>query len=192
MSALPEPPKQLLTIDDYIALGEDARGRWELQEGSLVMSPSPAPGHMIAIRRLCGQLEEQLPGHVELVPDVDFDLQLAKPPDPGSARRPDLVVVERAEVDRVDAEGGMLRASETHLVVEIASPGSKRMDYLIKRREYADAGIPHYWVVNLATGPSLLARRLAGEASYTARDEATGTFVTDEPFPMTVQLGRLT
>jgi Uma2 family endonuclease len=191
MSALPEPPAHLLTIDDYIALGEDEQGRSELQEGSLVMSPSPAPRHMIAIHRLHNQLEEHVPQRLAIVPDVDLDLQLAKPPDPGSARRPDLVVVERAELDRVDGEGGILRASATHLVVEIVSPGSKRMDYLVKRREYADAGIPHYWVVNLAEGPSLLAHRLAGEQGYTVRDEVTGTFTAEEPFPVTVALDRL-
>ncbi len=47
--------------------------------------------------------------------------------------------------------------------MEIVSPGSKRMDYLVKRREYADAGIPNYWVVNLEQAPSLLAHRLADE-----------------------------
>jgi Uma2 family endonuclease len=184
-------PKRLLTIDDYVALGEDDQHRWELQEGSLVMSPSPAPRHMIAIYELYRQLTDQVPREMRVVPDVDLDLQLAKPPDPGSARRPDLVVVEQAELDRVDGEGGILRASATHLVVEIVSPGSKRMDYLVKRGEYADAGVPHYWVVNLAEGPSLLAHCLAGEQGYTVRDEVTGTFTAEEPFPVTVALDRL-
>jgi Uma2 family endonuclease len=191
MSALPGVPKHPLTIDDYIALGEDEQGRWELQEGSLVMSPGAAPRHMIAIHRLCRQLEDQVPQHLEVVPDVDLDLQLTKPPDPGSARRPDLVVVEQTELDRVERDRGILRGSETLLVVEIVSPGSKRMDYLVKRREYADAGIPHYWVVNLEQAPSLLAHRLAGEPGYTVDDDVTGTFTAAEPFPVTVDLGRL-
>jgi Uma2 family endonuclease len=33
---------------------------------------------------------------------------------------------------------------EGNLVVEIVSPGSHRTDHVIKRGEYADAGIPHY------------------------------------------------
>ncbi|MGI9092850.1 MAG: hypothetical protein ACR2FF_05285 [Mycobacteriales bacterium] len=41
MTALPAPPGRLLTIAEFAALGEDDRYRWELQEGNLVMSPSP-------------------------------------------------------------------------------------------------------------------------------------------------------
>jgi len=41
VTALPAPPGRLLTIAEFAALGEDDRYRWELQEGNLVMSPSP-------------------------------------------------------------------------------------------------------------------------------------------------------
>ena len=34
-------PGRLLTVENYASLGEDERGRYELQEGSLVVSPSP-------------------------------------------------------------------------------------------------------------------------------------------------------
>jgi Uma2 family endonuclease len=33
-------------------------------------------------------------------------------------------------------------------VIEIVSPGSAAMDEMIKRQEYANAGIPRYWVVD--------------------------------------------
>lgn len=56
---------------------------------------------------------------------------------------------------RVDPEGDMLRASEVRLVVEIVSPGSRRMDTVIKHREYADAGIPYYWIADLDPPVSL-------------------------------------
>ena len=49
MTAVPEPPGRLLTVDAYAALGEDDRYRSELQEGNLVISPSPAPDHMIVM-----------------------------------------------------------------------------------------------------------------------------------------------
>lgn len=63
MTSVPEPPGHLLTIADYAALGEDDRYRWELQEGNLVMSPSPTPRHMIASGELRDQLKRQLPTH---------------------------------------------------------------------------------------------------------------------------------
>jgi len=41
-------PQRLLTLSDFVALPEDDRHRWELQEGVLVVSPSPTPAHNIA------------------------------------------------------------------------------------------------------------------------------------------------
>jgi hypothetical protein len=58
VTAVPEPPSGLLTVEAYAALGEDDRYRSELQEGSLVSSPSPAPDHMVAMARLLVQLDE--------------------------------------------------------------------------------------------------------------------------------------
>ncbi len=191
MTALPEPPGRLLTIAEYAELGEDDRYRWELQEGNLVMSPSPSPRHMIISGELRDQLKPQLPGTLRIVQDVDIDLQLAAPDQPGSSRRPDLVVVDRSAVDRIDVEGGLLRASEVQLVVEIVSPGSRRMDYVIKRGEYADAGIGHYWVVNPERPVSLLAHHLAGDLGYADDGEVTGVFTTGKPYPLTITLDEL-
>src|SRR4051812_15673183 len=100
MTALPQPGK-LLTIADYAALPEDDQRRWELLEGNLLMSPSPTPRRMIAVARLHGMVESQLPSGLRAVPDVDLDLQLAPADQPGTSRRPDLVVVSAAELHRV-------------------------------------------------------------------------------------------
>lgn len=59
VTALAEPPGWLLTIAEYVQLGEDDRHRWELQEGNLVMSPSP--DHLLASYEMCDQLKAQLP-----------------------------------------------------------------------------------------------------------------------------------
>lgn len=191
MTALPEPPGRLLTIAEYAELGEDDRYRWELQEGNLVMSPSPSPRHMLTSGELRDQLKSQLPHDLRIIQDVDIDLQLADPDQPGWSRRPDLVVVDRAAVDRVETEGGLLRAAEVQLVVEIVSPGSRRMDYVIKRGEYADAGIGHYWVVNPNRPTSLLAHHLAGDLGYADDGEVTGVFTTTMPYPLTITLDEL-
>src|SRR5437899_8554353 len=83
MTALTQPPGRLLTIADYAALGEDDRNRWELQEGNLVMSPSPTPRHMVAAAELYSQLRSQLPADLRAVPDVDLDVQLVPYGQPG-------------------------------------------------------------------------------------------------------------
>ena len=191
MTALPELPGHLLTVAEYAGISEDDRHRWELQEGNLVMSPSPTPRHMIASGELRGQLKPQLPPHLWVIQDVDIDLQLAPTDQPGLSRRPDLIVVDRVAVDRVDAEGGLLRASELHLVVEIVSAGSRRMDHVIKRGEYADAGIPHYWIIDLDQPVTLLACHLAGEFGYRDAGSTAGVFSTCEPYELTVNLDQL-
>ena len=191
MTALTQPPGRLLTAGEYAALGEDDRNRWELQEGSLVMSPSPTPRHMVAAAEMYVQLRNQLPDGYLVVLDVDLDLQLAPEELPGTARRPDLVVVDREEFDRVGREGGLLRATKTLLVVEILSPGSRRTDTIIKRGEYADARIPYYWIVDIEAPVSLLAYQLAGEFGYQAGGEYTGVFEADKPFSVRVDLSEL-
>ncbi|MDR6597507.1 Uma2 family endonuclease [Saccharothrix longispora] len=148
------------------------------------MSPSPSPLHMIASGELFIQLRDQLPRDLVAIQDVDLDLELVPHGDPGFSRRPDLLVVPRAAV----AHGGMLRASDALVVVEIVSPGSKRMDRIVKRGEYADAGIPHYWIVDLAEPVSLVACHLAGGFGYQDPGDVTGVFTTDVPFPVRLDL----
>jgi Uma2 family endonuclease len=191
MTALTQPPGRLLSIDDYAALSEDDRNRWELQEGNLVMSPSPTPRHMVAAAELYAQLRTQLPGDLRAIPDVDLDVQLAPEGQPGTARRPDLVVVRRSEFDRVDRQGGLLRAANTLLVVEIVSPGSRRTDTLVKRGEYADAGIPHYWIIDVDVPVSVIACHLAGQFGYQDGGAVSGVFETEEPFRARVDLDAL-
>ena len=190
MTALPQPGK-LLTIADYAALPEDDQHRWELLEGNLLMSPSPTPRHMIAVAQLYGIVESQLPSGLRAVPDVDLDLQLAPADQPGTSRRPDLVVVSEAELRRVENQGGLLRAAAAVLVVEVISPGSKRTDTVIKRGEYADAGITHYWIIDLERPTSLLAAHLAGEFGYQDSGETIGLFETNDPFPISLELDAL-
>jgi hypothetical protein len=57
-------------------------------------------------------------------------------------RRLDLVAVDVKAVYRVDRDGGLLRASDVLVVVEIVAPGSRRLDHVTKRHEYADPGGP--------------------------------------------------
>jgi Uma2 family endonuclease len=146
---------------------------------------------MIAVARLHSTVESQLPPGLRAVPDVDLDLQLAQVDQPGTSRRPDLVVVSEAELRRVRTEGGLLRADSTVLVVEIVSPGSRRTDNPVKRSEYADAGIPSYWIVDLDDPISLIACQLAGEFGYQDRGVVQGVFETAEPFPVRINLDGL-
>lgn len=190
MSALPLPPSRLLTPAEFAELPEDTEARYELQEGNLVMSPRPRPRHQLCLGRLWARLAEQLPAELEVLPEVDVDLELAPASRPGFVRAPDLVVVRREVLARVEG-GGLIRASEVVLAVEITSPGTDRMDTVVKHGEYADAGIPHYWIVTLDDGVALIRCHLGGEFGYVDAAPVGGRVSVEEPFPATLDLDAL-
>lgn len=191
MSAYPLPTQLPLTVSEYLALPEDSDNRFELVEGVLVMSPSPWAGHNRAITRVLNQLSPQLPDDLELIFDVDVDLELVPPDQPGTVRRPDVLVYSKAAWQRVREDRSCLRASDLVLTVEVISPSSRRTDRIVKLAEYCDAGVPYYWVVDLDEPASLLAYRRTEESGYVEDARVTGPFTTDQPFPVTVQLDDL-
>jgi Uma2 family endonuclease len=138
------------------------------------------------------QLVPQLPEGVCVIQDVDIDLGLVPADQPGLVRRPDLVVVDTEAVNRVDHDGGLLSAGDVLIVVEIVSPGSHRLDYLTKRGEYADAGIPRYWIVDLDKPVSLLDCHLAEDFGYADSGAITGVFTLSAPFSVRLALDLLT
>ncbi|GLY35382.1 hypothetical protein Amsp01_014060 [Amycolatopsis sp. NBRC 101858] len=173
-------PDQLLSVEEYRALGESDRGFTELVEGRVVPSPGAGRAHTVATCRLAGQLERQLPRGLAFVLGTDLDLGLAPTGEPGFARRPDLLILDRAA-------GEPIRADDVAVVVEIATAGSRRTDYRVKHDEYADAGIPHYWIVDLAA-PVVT---LVACQGYRDAPAVTGTFTTDIPFPAEIDLDAL-
>jgi Uma2 family endonuclease len=197
MTAMPRPepepvdPLHPLTITEYAALDETESGYTELIEGSLLTSPSPLPRHNIVMGELFVQLRLAVPDGLRVVQDIDIDLELNPPDKPGFSRRPDLVVVNSQAIERTEREGGMLRASEVRLIVEIVSPSSRRIDHVDKRHDYADAGIPYYWIVEVDEPISIVACHLTEEFGYQDDQEVAGTFRTEVPFPVEIDLSLL-
>jgi Uma2 family endonuclease len=63
---------------------------------------------------------------------------------PGKFREPAVVFMRKEHAGRITEpywEGA-------DLVMEVVSPGTRRTDCLIKLREYAEAGVPEYWLVD--------------------------------------------
>jgi Uma2 family endonuclease len=67
--------------------------------------------------------------------------------------------------------------------MEVVEPHSRRTDFVVKRADYADAGIPDCWVIDLEPFVSLTPRR-GGPA-------VTGEFTTTVSFPLTVRIDAL-
>ncbi|MBN6034836.1 Uma2 family endonuclease [Amycolatopsis sp. 195334CR] len=181
----------LLTVAEYAALGETESCYTELLEGRLLLSPNPGPAHNFAMLELWTQLAGQAPSRWTVVHAIDIDLELAAPDELGFSRRPDLIVADLGGVKRADESGRLISAKDVLIVVEIVSPSSRRTDHVIKHGEYADAGIPHYWIVDLTEPVSLTVCHLASGFGYQNAPEVSGRITLPEPFPLELDLGQL-
>jgi Uma2 family endonuclease len=65
--------------------------------------------------------------------------------------------------------GVWLAATDLLLVIEIVSPGSEAMDQVTKRREYALAGVPQYWVVDRDSAQTVTLWELSADTGYQER-----------------------
>ncbi len=82
--------------------------------------------------------------------------------------------------------------SDILVAVEILSEGTRRVDRIMKFSEYADAGIPQYWIVDLGSPTTLLAYVLV-DGHYELSGEHTGTATLDVAgHPITLGLDALT
>lgn len=157
----------MLTLADWETLPEDELCRVEASEGILVVTPNPHPRHQNAVHELVATLRRQLPDSMVALPECDVLLSL----DPLTVRAPDVLVVSAPAY-----ASGVPRfaAGDLVLAVEIGSPGSARMDRVTKASEYADAGIPDYWIVDLTAGAALTCLRLDPAGHYEVTGEHRG------------------
>jgi Uma2 family endonuclease len=179
-------PDHLLTLEEWDELPEDVSRRFELVDGVLQMSPRPTPAHQRLAKRLMAQLDPQLAEHgLECLSEVDVVLAAGFPP---VLRSPGIVVTES---QTLDARPARLSAGDARLVVEAVSPGSARIDRVAKMAEYAEAGIPHYWIVDVAESVTLDTFSLAGTTFRPAITRATGSVTLSEPASLTIDLTAL-
>ena len=66
----------------------------------------------------------------------------------GKFRKPDLLLVTDADDPRCRNDYWL----GADLVTEVISPDDPGRDLIDKRRDYAETGIPEYWIVNPVTG----------------------------------------
>ena len=118
--------------------------RYELVDGELLVTPSPAPLHqeavgllLVALRAYC----DREPAAHALASPSDVELE------PEDIRQPDLYVMPAAEWKRVRHTRGEA-THELLLAIEILSPSSARYDRVSKRRGY-QRHVPEYWIVDL-------------------------------------------
>ncbi|GAA3536429.1 Uma2 family endonuclease [Amycolatopsis ultiminotia] len=139
----------------------------EVVEGVLSVAPRPLPLHQIVLGRLVYLITRGLPMDLVAVNEMEMVISTV----PLTVRSPDVLV---APTSVIQANPPRIGAKDVSLVIEVLCEGSKRTDENDKYFEYADAGIEHYWIVDLAPPISLLAYRLV-DGDYENFGEHTGS-----------------
>lgn len=151
----------------------DERHRYELVDGTLIMSPSPRPLHQRVVARVLAALTGDCPEDWEVLP-APVDVQLSD----NTVLIPDVVIGRRAAFTERALVGPPV------LAVEVISPSSDHIDRFLKPARLAKAGCPHYWFIDPDV-PSVTCMSLRGD-SYVVVAEATGatSIKLTEPYPL--------
>jgi Uma2 family endonuclease len=127
-------------FDELADMPADGR-RYEVVDGHLVVTPPPSQDHQLVASRLQQQLAAVCPPEWEVVQEYPLPLG-------SDGRVPDLAVIRRRAL-----AGGTppypQGLQDFGLVVEISSPSTRKTDLFAKPGEYAEAGIPLFWRVDL-------------------------------------------
>jgi len=128
------------TVDEVLAFPDDGN-RYELVDGELLVTPSPAQVHQLILARLFPQLYQYIAPH-NTIAHAFF-----APGDIIWGERhyvqPDTFVVPASEVT------GNWRDCQTLLLaVEVISPSSEAADRVTKRQLYQKRNVATYWVVD--------------------------------------------
>jgi Uma2 family endonuclease len=134
------PLQGLWTEQQYLRLTEQTNHLIEFTDGSIEVLPMPTSRHQTILLLLYERFKtavQPIGGKVLVAP---LRLRLH----PGKFREPDILLLRSAGDPRYQ-DAFWLGAD---LVVEVVSPDRPERDTEEKVRDYAEAGIPEYWIVN--------------------------------------------
>ena len=192
MSAAPLDPAGVLarlgpwSLDDLMEIDDEVH-RFEVVDGSLVVSPPPMAFHQAVGRRLFRQLDRQAAPEWEAV--YEEYVRLARRDGGTDGRQPDVALL-RAGLPAPRRRAGY-PPEAFGLVVEVVSPTSTRRDRVHKRAEYAEAGIRHHWLVETEPDVLLVAHDLVGSAYVEVARVSSGTVHLAGPVPLQVDVDAL-
>jgi Uma2 family endonuclease len=133
-------PAGEFTVEDLERMPDDGL-RYELLDGTLLVSPAPGLWHQEVALELAIRLRAACPPelHVVIAPfEWRGSLRTALQPDVLVARHGDLLAVD----------GGKYLEAAPVLAVEVLSPSTRRIDRLSKLSAYEEAGVVSYWLVD--------------------------------------------
>lgn len=168
------PRGRSLTVADLETMPDDGH-RYELIDGTLLVTPAPSVRHQRASTRLLVLLDSACPPELEVF-SAPLDVVLG----PSTGVQPDLLVARRADLTEKNLPAAPL------LAVEILSPSTRLVDLNLKRAAYERAGVANYWVID-PMDPRLLAWELRDGAYVEVADvTADESWTAQAPYTVTV------
>ncbi|MGL5809037.1 MAG: Uma2 family endonuclease [Nocardioides sp.] len=173
-----------LTADDLEAhyqASPDDRNRYEIIDGTLIVTPAPAIPHQRAVGRLYSALVAACPRQLEVML-APLDVKFAET----TVLQPDLLVATKLALGGKKMVGGPL------LAVEVLSPSTRLIDLNLKFATYQQWSTAGYWVVDPIES-RITAWELADQAYAVRADAGPGEkFAVDLPFPLRLDPASLT
>ncbi|CAN5253559.1 hypothetical protein BH23GEM4_BH23GEM4_07660 [soil metagenome] len=163
---LPEilPEQGCWTDEQYLWLTDETNRLIEFTDGYLEVMPMPTDLHQTVLLFLYESFVSFLRPRGGKVLVAPLRLRLRT----GKYREPDLLLLRKADDPR--RTNRFWRGAD--VVVEVVSPEKPERDWVIKRADYAEAGIPEYWIVD-PQKETITVLRLQGSA-YVAHGEFGG------------------
>jgi Uma2 family endonuclease len=132
----------VLTFEEFERLPEEEGIRYELDEGMLLMEPSPVYRHNLIRQEIFIRLKEFVKSHHlgSVIEEMDFRLG------PNTVRNPDVAFVNNEHLKKIDLDRTPVEGAPA-LAIEVISPGNLAQDTAKKVHQYLSAGCQAVWLV---------------------------------------------
>lgn len=170
------------TVGDVRRLPEDEFHRYEIDDGVLIVSPSPSSPHQFAAWKITTLLNRVIEAEqLKLVAVPAVDTITGQRGD--WLKIPDVVVVTR---DAYEAKPQEYDVADVELVVEISgTTKSRKRDFGTKLDDYAEVGIKNYWILELEPHPKLTVFELKN-AKYSVVQVSDSLLHLAQPFEIEI------
>lgn len=130
----------LWTEEQYLAMTDHSRRLLEFDDGVIEVLPMPIPEHQKILAYLYRTFFAFIDGLGGVVLFAPLRIRIRS----GKFREPDLVVLLDAHDPRQEKRYWL----GVDVAVEVVNADDPERDTKVKRKDYAAAGIPEYWIVN--------------------------------------------
>lgn len=168
------------SFEEYLSYSEEAENFYELYNGELIELP-PESGKNVGIANFLFFQLALIIGHLR-VRGQGLELEVRGEP---RNRYPDLTIIRTEHLQQIEKRNTIrLTMLPPLLVVEVVSPGELQhdRDYVAKRNQYEERGIPEYWLIDPET-ESITVLALSNQAYHEVGYFQKSELITSPLFP---------